>query len=75
MAAAYRCVAPVISGVKCFWDVLGALAAAVALAAEHLGKWFMLACLVAAAGACAVCAGFGTVFVRFALARPGRITL
>jgi hypothetical protein len=75
MAAAYRCLAPAASGVKCFWDVLGALAGAVALEAQRLGKVFMLACLVAAAGACAACAGFGTVFVRLALARPGRITL
>jgi hypothetical protein len=55
--------------------VLGALAGALALAVEHLGKGFMLACLVAAAGACAVCAGFGTIFVRFALAKPGRSPL
>jgi hypothetical protein len=75
MAAAYRCLAPVVAGVKCCWDVLGALAGAAALAAEHLGKGFMLAGLVAAASACAVCAGFGTVFVRLALARPVRSTL
>jgi hypothetical protein len=36
--------------VKCFWTFLSALAGAVALAVEHLGKGFMLACLVAAAG-------------------------
>jgi len=75
MAAAGHGLAPVVSGVKCCWNVLGALAGAVALAAEHLGKGFMLACLVAAAGGCAVCAGCGTIFVRFALARPGRNSL
>jgi hypothetical protein len=72
LAAAHRCLAPAASAGKCFWNVLGALAGALALAVEHLGKGFMLACLVAAAGGWAVCAGFGTMFVRFALARPGR---
>jgi hypothetical protein len=75
LAAAIRSLTPVAAGAKSLWNVLGALGNAVALAAEHLGKGFMLACLVAAAGACAVCAGFGTIFVRFALARPGRNSL
>jgi hypothetical protein len=72
MAAAWRSLAPAASALKCFWDVMGALAGAAALSAEHLGKLFMLGCLLAAASACAVCAGFGTIFVRLALARPGR---
>jgi hypothetical protein len=71
-AAACRGLAPAASTVKCCWNVLGALAGAVALAVEHLGTGFMLACLVVAAGTCAMCAGFGTILVRFALARPGR---
>jgi hypothetical protein len=75
MAAAFRFIAPATSGIKCCWDVLCALGGAVALAAQHLGKVFILCCLLAAAGACAVCAGCGTVFVRLALTRPGRSKL
>src|SRR5580658_9684453 len=66
LAGASRHMAPVAKGVACLWSVLSALAGAVVLAVEHLGKGFMLACLVAAAGACATCAGFGTIFVRLA---------
>jgi hypothetical protein len=72
LATASRHLAPATAGVSCFWKALIALAGALVLAVEHLGKGFMLACLVAAAVACAVCAGFGTMFVRLALARPGR---
>jgi hypothetical protein len=72
LSAASRHLAPAAQGVSCFWKFLSALTGAVVLAVEHLGKGFMLACLVAAAGGWAVCAGFGTMFVRFALARPGR---
>jgi hypothetical protein len=71
-AAVGRGLAPAVAGVKCCWDVLGALAGAAAFSVQHLGKIFMLTCFLAAAGACALCAGFGTIFVRFALARPGR---
>jgi hypothetical protein len=72
LAAASHHLAPVVTGLESFWNALSALAGAVALAVEHLGKGFMLGCLVAAAGACALCAGLGTMFVRLALARPGR---
>jgi hypothetical protein len=72
LAAASRHLAPVAGGVSSFWKVLSALAGAVALTAQHLGKGFMLACLVAAMGAWAFCAGLGTILVRFAFARPGR---
>jgi hypothetical protein len=72
LAAASRFLAPAVAGVACFWSVLSALTGAVALAAEHLGKGFMLACLVLAAGACATCVGLGTVFVRLAWPRPER---
>ena len=71
LAAACRVLAPAVSGVKCGWNLLGALGGAAALAAEHLSKGFMLGCLAAAAGACAVCAGFGTIFVRLTFAKPG----
>jgi hypothetical protein len=70
LAAIHPGLAFMMSGVKCVWDVLGALMAAAALEAQHLGKIFMVACLLAVAGACAVCAGCGTIFVRLALARP-----
>jgi hypothetical protein len=72
LAGASRHLAPAAVGVSCFWKVLSALAGAVVLAVEHLGKGFMLGCFVAAAGAWAICAGLGTMFVRLALARPGR---
>jgi hypothetical protein len=75
LAAASRHLAPAAVGLSCIWKVLSALAGAVVLAVEHLGRGFMLACLVAAAGACALCAGLGTMFVRLALARPGRSLL
>jgi hypothetical protein len=74
-AAAYHFLAPVFSGVKCFGNVLTALAEAVALGTQHLGKGMILACAVAALFASAICAGFGTIFVRFALARSGRSQL
>jgi hypothetical protein len=70
--AASRRLAPALADLKCFWSVLGGLAGAVVLVVEQLGKVFMLACLAAAAGACAVCAGFGTVLVRLTRARPER---
>jgi hypothetical protein len=70
LAAAAGRLAPVAAGAACFWHVAGALADAATLAVEHLGKGFMLGCVVAAAGACAVCAGFGTIFVRLAQAGP-----
>jgi len=64
--------APAAAGFASFWNVLSGLAGALTLAVEQLGKGFMLACLVVAAGACAVCAGFGTIFVRLALASPSK---
>jgi hypothetical protein len=67
--------APLAAGVTCFWSVLSALTGALTLAVQHLGMGFMLVCLVAAAGACAVCAGFGTIFVRLAFAGPGKSEL
>lgn len=70
LAAIHPGLAFIMSGVKCVWDVSGALMAAAALEAQHLGRIFMLACLLAVAGACALCAGCGTIFVRLALARP-----
>jgi membrane protein implicated in regulation of membrane protease activity len=72
LAAVSRRLAPAASDVKCLWNIFGALAGAVVLVVEHLGNGFMLACLAVVAAACAVCAGFGTIFVRLALARPGR---
>jgi hypothetical protein len=64
--------APAASALEHSWSVLSALEGALALAVAHLGKGFMLAGLVAAAGAWAACAGVGTIVVRLALARPGR---
>jgi hypothetical protein len=68
--AASRRLAAAATDVKSFWNVLSALAGPVVQAVEHLGKVFMLACLAAAAGACAVCAGLGTILVRLTRARP-----
>lgn len=45
------------------------MASALEVGIERLGRIFIVACMVAAAGACAACAGFGTIFVRL-LARP-----
>ena len=72
LAGASRRLASAAASVECFWNALSALTGALALAAEHMGWQFMLACLAAAAGACAVCAGFGTIFMRLALAGPGK---
>ena len=72
LATASRHLAPATADVSSLWKFLSALAGAVVLAVEHLGKGFMLACFAAAAVACAMCAGFGTMFVRLAFARPGR---
>jgi len=72
LAEASRRLSPVTAGFTSFWNVLRALADALALGVGHLGKGFMLACLVAVTGACAVCAGFGTIFVRLALSGPGK---
>jgi hypothetical protein len=74
-ATATHHLAPAAAAVSGFWKFLSAIGGALMLAVEHLGKGFMLACLVAAAGACALCAGLGTVFVRLAAARPGRNSL
>ena len=75
VAGASRRVAPLVAGFTSFWNVLSALTCALARAGEQLGRGFMLACLVAAAGACAVCAGFGTIFVRLVLGRPEKSQL
>ena len=72
LAAASRHLAPAASGVESFWNALTALMGALALAVEHLGQGFMLACLAAVAVACALCAGLGTMLVRLILARPGK---
>jgi hypothetical protein len=69
-AAVYRSAAPAIAGAKCFWSVLLALTGAGALAVEHLGKGVMLICALAALTASAICGGFGSVLIRFALGRP-----
>jgi hypothetical protein len=70
LASAYRFLNPAASGLRCFWDVLTALASGASQSAQRLGVGFMLACLVAVLGASAACAGFGTFFVRLALTRP-----
>ena len=70
LAAASRRLAPALADARCFWNLLGAFARALVLAFEQLGQAFMLACLGAAAGACAVCAGFGTILVRLTRAGP-----
>ncbi len=69
-AAACRRLAPALANARSFWNLLCALAGAVVLAIEQLDKVYMLACLGAAAGACALCAGFGTILVRLTRARP-----
>ena len=72
LAAISHGLAPAVSGVKCFWDVVCALAGAAALTAQHLGKIYILAGVVAVLGAAGACAGFGTFFIRLASPRPGR---
>jgi hypothetical protein len=72
LAAATQHLATVTGGVTSVWKVLSALAGGLALAAEHLGKGFILACLAATVGAWALCAGLGTMFVRLVSARPDR---
>jgi len=67
-----RLLSPAIASVACFWNFIRALSEAVTLAVQQLGLRFMLACFAAAAVACAICAGFGTIFVRLALAKPGK---
>jgi hypothetical protein len=73
LATATRHLAPVTGGVTSVWKILSALAGGLALAAEHLGKGFMLACLAVMVGAWALCAGLGTMLVRLVSARPGRM--
>jgi len=75
LADASRRLAPLAAGLACIWGVVSALAGAFTLTVQQLGKGFGLACLVAAAGACGACAGCGTIFVRLALARPGKSRL
>jgi predicted small integral membrane protein len=70
-----RRLTPVTTSAVCGWNAFRALAGAMALAAQHLGLRFVLACFVAAAGACAICTGFGTIAVRLALARPAKSLL
>jgi hypothetical protein len=72
LATATRHFAPLAGGVTSVWKLLIALAGALALTVEHFGKGFMLACLATVAVAWAFCAGLGTMFVRFAFARPTR---
>jgi hypothetical protein len=69
-AAAWRDVAPAISSAQCAWSVLAALTGAAALAAGHLGKLFILVCVLAAVTASAFFGGFSTVLMRLALGRP-----
>ena len=75
LAGASRRLAPLVAGVASLWNAVSALAGALALAVEQLGKGFVLACFVAAAGACAACAGFGTIFVRVVLGRSEKTQL
>ncbi len=70
-SAASHYTAPLAVTLSCSWKALSALAGAGLLAVEHLGKGFLLACLVAGAGAWALCAGLGTVLFRLAWAKPG----
>ncbi|HEY3863616.1 MAG TPA: hypothetical protein VGO59_17210 [Verrucomicrobiae bacterium] len=72
LASAGHWLAPWKSRAASGWNVLTGLGSAAAAAARQLGTGFMLACLAAPVAACAVCAGFGTIFVRFAMARPRR---
>ena len=64
--------APAADGLSCFWKFISALSGAVVLAMKHMGTGFILACLYAAAAGWALCAGAGTIFVRFAFAKPGK---
>jgi hypothetical protein len=70
-SAASNYTAPLAVGLSSTWKALSALAGAGLLAVEHLGKGFLLAGLVAGAGAWALCAGLGTVLFRLVWARPG----
>jgi len=55
------------AGLECLWTAMGALAGAVALVLDHLGKGVILPCVLVVVLAYAACVGFGTVFVRLAL--------
>jgi len=55
------------AGVECLWNAGGALAGAVTLTLDHLGKGVIVLCALVVVLAYAACVGFGTVFVRLAL--------
>jgi hypothetical protein len=58
------------AGAQCLWNAAGALAGAAAMVLSHLGRGIILSCAAVMVIAYAACVGFGTVFVRLALARP-----
>jgi hypothetical protein len=70
LAAIWRDMAPAISSAQCAWSVLVALIGAMAVALGHLGKWFILVCIMAALTASVICGGCGSVLVRLALGKP-----
>jgi len=58
------------SGAACLWNALGVLRGALILVIDHLGKGFVVSCVLAVVTAYALCIGFGTAFVRLTLAGP-----
>lgn len=54
-------------GVECIWNAAGALTGAVTVVLSHLGKGFVLPCVLLVVLAYAACVGFGTLLVRLAL--------
>ncbi|HEX4122170.1 MAG TPA: hypothetical protein VH619_16255 [Verrucomicrobiae bacterium] len=58
------------AGAPHLWNALGVLGDALVAILDHFGKGFMLAFILAAAIAYAVCIGLGTVFVRLVLGAP-----
>jgi hypothetical protein len=68
-SAAWQRIAPTAALAGCIWRAGGDLTDSLALVAQHFGKGFIFACLVSVTSSCALCAGLGTLCVRFAQAR------
>ncbi|HEY3915340.1 MAG TPA: hypothetical protein VGN61_12700 [Verrucomicrobiae bacterium] len=58
------------SGAACFWNALGVLRGAFVLVIDHLGRGFVVSCILTMVTAYAICVAFGTAFVRLTLGGP-----
>ncbi len=75
VAAATRRIGGWFSQFGVAWETLRVLLTTAVLVAKQFGPAFIAACLVAAALSYAACVGLGTMVVRIALPRAGRIQL